>query len=204
MNLSKTSFKRTVFLLIIVGFAFSPAFIRYFSLRPTQNDSALLVVDPPTIDKEKVNPGLPTRLKIPKINVDAAIEHVGLTSGGDMDIPKGPTTAGWFSQGPRPGANGSAVIDGHFGYRNDIPAIFDNLHTLQKGDNIYVEDDKGAIIIFVVRESRQYSPNENTSSIFTSNDGKTHLNLITCQGIWSNSQRSYSKRLVVFADKEIE
>lgn len=82
------------------------------------------------------------RLKIPKIMVDAALDHVGITPSGELGVPKGPTTAAWFAQGPRPGETGAAVIDGHFGYKN-IPAVFDNLHTLQKGDKVFVEDEKG-------------------------------------------------------------
>jgi hypothetical protein len=31
-------------------------------------------------------------------------------------------------------------------------------------------------------------------------DNGDHLNLITCDGIWDADEKSYSKRLVVFAD----
>lgn len=151
----------------------------------------------------KVNYGLPVRLKIPKIKVDAAIEYVGLTYLGDMDAPKSPANTGWYKDGPRPGEKGRAVIDGHFGYRNSIPAVFDNLHKLQKGDQLYVEDEKGAIITFAVRELRTYGPNDDATVVFLSNDGEAHLNLITCQGVWNKTQKSYSTRLVVFADKEM-
>jgi len=119
-------------------------------------------------------------------------------------VPKGPASAGWYVLGPRPGEKGNAVIDGHFGYKNNIPAVFDNLHILQKGDNLYVEDEKGKTVTFVVRELRTYGQNEDASSVFVPSDTKAHLNLITCQGIWNSAQRSYSNRLVVFADEEVE
>lgn len=150
-----------------------------------------------------MNAGLPVRLKIPSISVDAAIESIGLTSQGAMDVPKNPGDAAWFNLGPRPGANGSAVIDGHYGtWKNGSGSVFDNLYKLHQGDQLYVEDDKGTIISFVVREIRSYDPKANASDVFGSSDGKSHLNLITCEGVWDKDSKSYPKRLVVFTDRE--
>lgn len=119
-----------------------------------------------------------------------------------MDIPKNIKNVAWFENGPRPGEIGNAVIDGHFGWKNNIPAVFDNLYKISIGDKIYIEDDEGVTSTFVVREIKSYSENDYAGEIFNSNDGKAHLNLITCEGIWNKTQKSYSKRLVVFADKE--
>lgn len=147
------------------------------------------------------NVDIPVRIVIPKMGTNAPIELVGLTAEGAMDIPKAPNSTAWFSQGPRPGEVGSAVIAGHFGWRDGIPAVFDNLHTLQKGDRLYVEDGSGKIRTFVVRELRTYGEYENASDVFASYDGGSHLNLVTCQGVWNKTLRSYSKRLVVFTDR---
>jgi LPXTG-site transpeptidase (sortase) family protein len=80
--------------------------------------------------------------------------------------------------------------------------VFNNLSRLQQGDKIYFVDEKGATVTFVVREIRTYDPAADASGVFGSNDGKAHLNLITCDGVWNDSSKQYSKRLVVFADKE--
>ncbi len=152
----------------------------------------------------EVSSDLPVRLKIPKITVDAAIEYVGLTPLGALDVPKGPVNAAWFKQGPRPGEAGSAIIDGHFGWKNGIPAVFDNLNALGKGDKLYVENEKGSTTAFIVREVRLYGEHDKTSDVFISSDGKSHLVLITCEGVWNKKSHSYSNRLVVFADKVIE
>lgn len=154
-------------------------------------------------DQGKSNFGLPTRLNIPNINIDTVIEHVGLTPDGAMEVPKGPTNAAWFDLGPHPGDEGSAVLAGHFGWKNGIPAVFDNLYKLRKGDKIYLEDDKGIIVTFIVRESRTYDAKADASDVFGSTDGKAHLNLVTCEGIWNDIKKSRPYRLVVFADKEI-
>lgn len=144
----------------------------------------------------------PVRLKIPVINVDASIEYVGLTSAGAMDVPKGPSDVAWFDLGPRPGEDGSAVISGHYGWKNNIPAVFDYLSKLQKGDQLYIEDENGVVTTFVVRDSRSYGERADATDVFNSSDGKAHLNLVTCEGVWNKLTKSYSKRLVVFTDRE--
>jgi LPXTG-site transpeptidase (sortase) family protein len=156
----------------------------------------------PVIPYRQVNSGLPIRLKIPTINVDATVEYVGVTLDGNMGVPKGPDDVAWFQFGPRPGDIGNAVIAGHYGWKNGIPAVFDEASKLQKGDNITIEDDKGILTTFVVRESRLLDEHADASSVFGSSDGKAHLNLITCEGVWNPATKSYSERLVVFADKK--
>lgn len=146
--------------------------------------------------------GRPVRLKIPKINVDSDVKYVGLAPDGAMDLPKSQKDVGWFELGQRPGDNGSAVIAGHYGRNNRKGSVFDDLHKLRKGDKLYIEDDKGLITSFVVRESRRYDPKADSSDVFSSSDGKAHLNLVTCEGTWNESIQQYSKRLVVFTDME--
>lgn len=145
---------------------------------------------------------LPVRLEIPKIGVNAVIEYVGITAQGVMGVPAGPDNVAWLKQGPRPGENGSAVIAGHEGWKNGIAAVFDNLGKLHIGDKIYVLDKQGMKVTFVVRKMQAYDPNGNAPEVFASNDGKAHLNLITCEGVWNAAQKSYSNRLVVFTDRE--
>lgn len=146
--------------------------------------------------------GLPVRLKIPEINVDATIEYVGLKANGEMDVPKDPADVAWLQIGNRPGDIGSAVIAGHYGrWKNGEGSVFDNLKKLNKGDQLYIEDDKGTTITFVVRENRSYEADADASNVFTSSDGKSHLNLVTCQD-WDEVSESYFKRLVIFTDKE--
>ncbi|MFA5022342.1 MAG: class F sortase [Patescibacteria group bacterium] len=152
---------------------------------------------------QQVNLGFPIRLKIPKINVDTALEHVGLTSQGAVDVPKDPANVAWYDLGPRPGQNGSAVITGHYGWWKDgRVGVFNNLSKLKKGDKVYVQDEKGVTTTFVVQEFRSYDQNADAWDVFGSSDGKSHLNLITCEGVWNEVFKSYTKRLVVFTDKE--
>jgi len=151
---------------------------------------------------EQIKSGLPIRINIPQINVEALVEHVGLTSLGAMDVPKDARNVAWFDLGVRPGEIGSSVIDGHYGWKNNIPVVFDNLHKLKNGNKIYIEDDKGAKITFIVQEVKVFGKNEDASRVFSSSDGKAHLNLITCGGVWDASKKAYSNRFVVFSNLE--
>jgi len=198
---SKILLKRILIIALAV-FALSAMFLLQFIPKSQAKTSS--VENIPTLAKqEEAGFGIPVRIKIPKINIDAAVESAGLTSGGAMDIRKVPEAIAWFNLGTRPGNTGSAVIAGHYGYwKNGEVALFYNLDKLRKGDELYIEDDKGATIAFVVNGIKLYDPNEDASAVFVSNDGKAHLNLVTCAGAWDKVSRSYPKRLVVFTDKE--
>ncbi len=148
------------------------------------------------------NAGNPVRIRIPGISVDAEIERVGLTKNGLMDVPKSPWNTAWYKPGARPGETGSAAIAGHVDWVNGERAVFADLKTLKTGDKISILDDKGAVINFVVHKSKTYDAEADAVDVFTSTDGKAHLNLITCKGEWDKTAKQYTERLVVFTDKE--
>jgi LPXTG-site transpeptidase (sortase) family protein len=118
-----------------------------------------------------------------------------------MDVPANSVNVAWFSPGPHPGKEGSAVIGGHFGIKDGVPSVFYNLDKLQTGDRVNIIDDRGATITFVVRSISSFDHNADATTVFTSNDGLAHLNLVTCEGVWNQVNGSYPQRLVVFTDK---
>ena len=138
------------------------------------------------------------RLLIPSIGLDAVVKDVGMTREGAMAVPGNNLEAGWFDLGTRPGEIGSAVIGGHNRW-NDSAGVFGRLNELQKGDVITVIDAKGLAMSFTVSGTRLYDPTDNGKSIFDSPAG-SHLNLITCSGVWDAKTKCYSKRLVIFTD----
>src|ERR1035437_2034553 len=163
----------------IAGLSVFVVFVFYFILFQNGINSGLdqlTATATAFYEQVKVNEiGFPVRFKIPKIKVDLAVEYVGITQNGAMGVPEGPINVAWFKDGVRPGDIGSAVIDGHSGWKNGIPAVFDNLYKLKKGDKIYVEDKKGTVITFVVQKIVKYNPKADASDLFISKDGKAHL-----------------------------
>lgn len=189
-------------LLLIIGILG----ISYYSFFTSENIISSKIIKPvkniPVL--ENIITVFPVRLKIPKIGVDTEVINIGITPTGILDSPKDITYAGLYNLWPIPWEEGSAVIDGHFGWINKKPAVFNNLFKLQKWDEIYFHDKKGNIITFIVNKIKIYNQNEATADIFNSNDWKSHLNIITCEGIRDKTKKSYPNRLVVFTDKLIK
>lgn len=148
--------------------------------------------------------GLPVRLVIPGINVDANIGYAGTAPDGTMAISQSQDDVAWYEPGTRPGEIGSAVIAGHYGSLNGKSSVFSDLSKLNKGDILSIKDHNGVLFNFVVRESRTYNPSADATEVFNSDDDKAHLNLVTCEGTWNNNQETYSDRRVVFTDKELQ
>lgn len=149
--------------------------------------------------------GSPVRFTISKLGIDAGFQYNGLKADGAMDIPNNIVDVGWFTGSARPGEQGTSVVTGHVAQiRGGVmtkPGVFSNLSQLRAGDRLSVLNDKGEAVTFVVRESRSFDPSADATEVFSSADGKAHLNLITCEGIWNPEKLSYSARLVVFTDK---
>lgn len=146
--------------------------------------------------------GVPLRLKIPSIAVDAMIEKVTVAADGSMGVPKDILNVGWYGPGTRPGDIGSAVIDGHVNWFHGATAVFVDLHKVKVGDSMTVEDSEGAVVSFVIRNIKTLDAAADSTNVFTSSDGKAHLNLVTCSGAWDKRSQQYVTRLVIFADKQ--
>jgi sortase A len=143
--------------------------------------------------------GHPTRLRIPAIGVDAAIEHMGLTSDRPMDAPRDYDNTAWYAPGPRPGEQGNAAIAGHIDSKIG-PVLFWELPTLQAGDEIVVVGDDGVERRFVVtgRESyqRANAPLERISGSTTARQ----LNPITCdpRSTFDRGKGGYAANAVIY------
>ncbi|MDL2341649.1 MAG: class F sortase [Patescibacteria group bacterium] len=144
--------------------------------------------------------GLPVRLLIPKLKVDAKMLYMGKTAAGNMQVPGNVVDAGWYKYGALPGNTGTAVIAGHLDGLKAEPGVFSNLKQLQVGDVVSVRDNAGATVSFSVRALKSYGQNDQPAEVFSSTSG-SHLNLITCTGAWDKTAHQFAQRLVVFTDR---
>lgn len=139
-------------------------------------------------------------LIIPTIGVNASIEPVGVLSDGNLAVPtRNPWDGvGWYQYGPYPGAQGSAVIDGHLDRPGGSPAVFWKLRNLHIGDIIMVVNPGEKSLHFRVINMKYYAPdNAPLQTIFKNMTG-TFLNLITCAGQWIPNQHQTTLRLVIY------
>jgi sortase A len=141
---------------------------------------------------------LPSRLEIPKIEVEADVQRLGVTSTGNMAAPKNFTDASWYKYGTAPGFKGSAVMAAHVDNALGIPAVFYDLPKLEVGDDVYVIQEDGDRLHFKVIDKALYPYNKSpVEKIFNDKSG-TYLNLITCQGEWVPEAKSAANRLVIY------
>ena len=144
------------------------------------------------------NFAVPARLKIPSLGVNAKVESVGIKAAGAMARPSNFDKVAWSSPGAKPGEQGSAVFAGHVNNALLRSGVFEHLSQIKKGDYITIEDNAGKVLVYKVSSIEENQPDASTDALFATT-GPSRLVLITCDGEWVQSARSYDKRLVVIA-----
>lgn len=100
-------------------------------------------------------------------------------------------TAVAVQYGPGPNKPGNTVIVGH-NYRNGL--FFSNNKKLAEGDTIYITDNDGTKIKYVIYNKYETTP-EDTDYMVRSTDGKREISLSTCTD-------DSKKRLILWAREE--
>lgn len=165
-----------------------------------QTASTTSLTPPESMQLKEERDGItPQRIEIPSIKVDASIEKVGRLENGQMGVPEGFDTVGWFEPGIKPGAPGNAVMAGHVDSKTG-PAVFYKLEDLTKGDEIIVMDKEGNTLTFEVTGKESYKrKNAPVDKIFDF-AYTSKLNLITCVGNFNKKEGTHEERLVVYTE----
>ncbi|MCB0091608.1 MAG: class F sortase [Caldilineaceae bacterium] len=143
----------------------------------------------------------PARLKIPRLDVDASIESVGLADNGSMGAPTYVEDVAWYNRGAIPGEIGKAVLAGHLDAIGGVPAVFYRIGSLQAGDSVIIVHADGTESHFEVTHKNTYPYTETPFDEVFGFTLQSELNLITCTGSWNRSAQNYTNRLVVFTRK---
>ena len=151
------------------------------------------------IDGEIMTESLPTRLRIPKIDVDTTFtEPLGLDENQEVDIPYDFERVGWYKYGPTPGELGPAVILGHVDSFEGA-AVFYHLGQLEAGDRVFVDREDGSTAIFEVTTYERPSQDDFPTQKVYGNINFAGLRLVTCTGQFDKGEQRYSHNLVVYA-----
>ena len=154
--------------------------------------------DPERLVRAPVAPvAPPVRLLIPSLGINAPVEALGVDSTGAMATPRNIWNTGWYRNGPAPGAEGDAVIDGHVGLPGS-PLVFSTLPRLAIGADIIAVLADGTHNRFTVSAARVWPANSNPPGLFSAY-GLPRLSLITCTGKYDRFTRTYADRLIVEA-----
>ncbi len=158
---------------------------------------AVDAADAPTPPVVLAPVGDPVRVRIPAIGVDAALVRLGLNADGSLQVPPF-EVAGWYVGRSRPGEPGPAVVAAHVDSTTG-PAVFYRLKHLRGGDLIHV-DYGDATVTFGVRESRSFPKSQFPTDLVYGPTEGPELRLVTCDGTFDRTARSYLSNLVVWAD----
>jgi Sortase domain len=140
----------------------------------------------------------PVWLTIPAIGVKVPIITLGLNRNGTLQVPSSTTVVGWYTNSPRPGATGSAVIAGHVDSRSG-PGVFFWLRTMHRGERIYVRRADGTLAVFTVTAVRTYAKARFPTAMVYGPVPDAELRLITCGGTFDYARGSYLSNVVVYA-----
>ncbi|WP_328581312.1 class F sortase [Streptomyces sp. NBC_00370] len=140
----------------------------------------------------------PMRIRISAIGLDHALIGLRVQQDGHLGVPQRPDQIGWWSDGPRPGDPGAAVIVGHVDSATG-PAAFYGLSSLHPGDTISVERGDHTKADFTVRALRQYEKDAFPDDQVYVTAGPPVLRLITCGGSYDRERGGYRDNVVVYA-----
>lgn len=146
----------------------------------------------PTVSR----PGIPTRLRIPSIGVDAAVVPIGwnpVTRNGQttLEWEVADFAAGWHENSAQPGDVGNVVLSGHNNIRG---MVFRRLSEINVGDEITLsvgDQDFTYTVLdrFIVREKGEPLAVRQANARWIGPFADTRLTLVSCWPFTNNTHR---------------
>lgn len=153
-------------------------------------------VPPPPVDGLDV-----ATLTVPRLGIAAApVKRFGLDAYGRLDVPQDNTTIGWNpAYSDLPGTGGSSFFAAHFEFAG-APGIFNQLSTMQAGDEITVSLTDGSAYHYRVTSDVDYALAAiDMGAILRGREGVESITLMTCSG--PPGADGYPLRTVVLAER---
>jgi LPXTG-site transpeptidase (sortase) family protein len=162
---------------------------------------AVLALDtaPPNVATSTPGAIVPAKITIPSVGIIAGIEQVGTKADGSMGTPKDFDNVAWYALGPKPGEAGNAVFAGHVNNGKTTAGVFTHLNKVKAGDYVTVADESGRTKLYQVSTVAKYPSDEPPPQELFATSGPSQLVLITCEGDWVPTERTFSDRLVLTA-----
>jgi LPXTG-site transpeptidase (sortase) family protein len=139
-----------------------------------------------------------SRVQIPAIGVDAAVEPLERDASGVLLPPVEWEDAGWYRAGVLPGQVGPAVIAGHLD-TTLRDAVFVHLKQLVAGDQVTVTMSDGSTATYAVDRAIDVEKKTFPTEEVYGPTPDAQLRLITCNGPFDDAADTYANNYVVFA-----
>ncbi|WP_055495299.1 class F sortase [Streptomyces sp. TP-A0356] len=179
--------------------------VRHGISAPTTGDMAAVGRPPQPALPPAAKPlaqAAPLRLDIPVIGVQAPVVARGLDQQGAIDPPPfdQPGVVGWYGNGVKPGAAGTALFVGHVDTETGR-AVFYKLSSLRPGATVRVVRDDGRVAEFTVEDVQVLTRDhfDARQAYGTREPGRAELRLITCGGTFDRANHEYTANVVVSA-----
>lgn len=142
--------------------------------------------------------GVPVRLKITSLHLDAAVVPVRVSDDAVLDPPADFREVGWWTGSAKPGAgSGQTVLTGHSVHTGG--GSMDHVGRLRPGQHVDVVTRRGTMR-YAVAQVRVFSNRtvaRRAVRLFGQQGGEGRLVLVSCTG-WNGV--SYDSNVVVFGD----
>jgi len=157
--------------------------------------------------------GAIARFKIPRFNVDAGIETIGVLPDNTLDSPHNPRNVGWYDLPAfgvgKPGFGGNVLFSAHVDYYPNILGPFNKLAKLELDDEVAVVMENGIAYTYRVISRDQYSLAEiRMGEIMAAKarpPDREWITMITCGGEFTplspGGPGTYGSRVVVVAER---
>lgn len=157
---------------------------------------------PPVVVSSSAAPTVadPVGIELPSVGASGRVLPVALDPDGSIQEPDvhRPELGGWYTEGPRPGEVGPAVVIAHVD-GDHKPGLFYRLHELTPGAEVRVTRADGSVAVFVVdRVERHPKSAFPTAAVYGDVPG-AELRLITCGGVFDRQARNYLDNWIVWA-----
>lgn len=155
-------------------------------------------VAPPVRASAAVAPTGPVRLAAPRLWDGAVqLQPLGLDAAGALAVPATAGALGWWADGPRPGADGAAVVVGH-GDLDGRPGVFGRLAQARVGTLVSVTTGT-EVVRFRVVSVRRYAKTAFPTDVVYRPSASAELRLVTCGGRFDPRTGHYDDNVVVQA-----
>jgi sortase (surface protein transpeptidase) len=157
---------------------------------------------PPAVEPRWEDPpeAEPTAIRITALAVTSSLIPLGTDQDGAIIVPEQAGQASWWTDSPRPGDVGPAVILGHINLAGE-QGVFARLGELKPGDIVSIGQATGNVVLFAVYKTEQYPKQDFTRwrERALGNRPGPELRLISCGGLLNTTTRHYDDNIIVYA-----
>jgi len=138
----------------------------------------------------------PVSVAIPSLNIAAPTQHLELDAFKALNLApldQTPSKTGWYEVSP----SAPVVVMGHVDYRGN--AVFGTLHTIKTGSTVVLTRSDGMRQTYVVYLLEQIKKKAFPTRAVYGPTAQLELRLVTCDGVFSRSERSYIDSFIAYA-----